>query len=59
MYVADSVNDQIKLTFKKIEESLIEEHGILVEKIELIKCNDEEEKKSITEDGDTIVAESS
>ena len=61
MYIGNSINDQIKLTtFKKIEESLIEKHGILVEKVELIKCDDEEERKSITEeDGDTIVTESS
>ena len=59
--VGDSVNDQIKLTtFKKIEESVIEEHGVVIEKKEPIKGNDKEERKSITaEDGAITVAESS
>ena len=47
-------------TFKKIEENITEEHGVGVENKELIKVNDEEEKKSITEaDGVNVVAESS
>ena len=61
MYVGDGVNEEIKITtFKKSEESVIEEHGVVVEKKDPIKGNDEEERKTITkEDGTTIVAESS
>ena len=44
MYVGDSVNDQI-ITFKKLEEPIVEEHDIVKEPI---KGNDEEERKSIS-----------
>ena len=59
MYIGDSVNDQIQLTkFKKLEESIVEEHGVVKETNKDNKDN--EEKKSITEeDGAAIVAESS
>ena len=59
MYVGDSVNDQIQLTtFKKLEESIVEEHGVVKEPNK--GKDDDEEKKSITEeDGAAIAAESS
>ena len=59
MFVGDSVNDQIQLTtFKKLDESIVEEHGVVKESIK--SNNDDEEKKSITEeDGAANVAESS
>ena len=59
-YVGGSINDQVMLTtFKKIEETIIEEHGVGVENKESTKVNDKEEKKSITEeDGVNVVAES-
>ena len=60
MYVGGGVNDQIQLTtFKKLEESIVEEHGVVKEPNKG-NDDDDEEKKSITEeDGVAIVAESS
>ena len=51
---------QMKSTFKKLEESIIDGDGVAVADKESVKGNDKEDKKSITEeDGAAIVAESS
>ena len=60
MYVGDSVNDQIQLTtLKKLEESIVEEHGVVKEPIKGNDDDDDENKSITEEDGAAIEAESS
>ena len=54
MFVGDSVNDLI--AFKKSEDPIVKEYGVVKEPI---KRNDEEERKSIIENGAAVLAESS
>ena len=60
MFVGDCVNDQIQLTtLKKLEESIVEEHGVVKEPNKGNDDEDEEKKLITEEDGAANVAESS